>query len=226
MADGKNETALIIGAGNSALCNKSSQVSAIQRSEAGAADYVPHLSLADIRLMVEVTSQQKRFGERNGLLIKTLYDGTLRCSEGIGARPCDIARDSGGWAVSIMDKNGKSGKVAVSPSLAAELHSYFYRLKIPETARIFPISRSQCYRVVCDAFYHAGVRRPTRENDRVGAVHILRHSGAIERLRQTGNPKAVQDQLRHKSTQMTLRYLKTVSADESLRIQQRVDFKW
>jgi len=91
---------------------------------------------------------------------------------------------------------------------------------------IFPISRSQCFRVVCDAFDKAGVRRPTRDNDRVGAVHILRHSGAIERLRQTGNPKALQDQLRHKSAQMTLRYLKTVSADESLKIQQGIDFHW
>jgi integrase len=124
-----------------------------------------------------------------------------------------------------MGKGSKPGKVAMSASLAAEIQSYCYRLKIPETARIFPISRSQCFCVVCNAFDQAGVRRPTRDNDHVGAVHILRHSGAIERLRQTGNPKALQDQLRHKSAQMTLRYLKTVSTDESLKIQQQVDFR-
>jgi len=122
-----------------------------------------------------------------------------------------------------MGKGTKPGKVAISASLAAELQSHCYRLKIVEKDRIFPISRSQCFRIVCDAFDHAGVRRPTRAVDRVGAVHILRHSGAIERLRQTGNPKALQDQLRHKSAQMTLRYLKTISADESLKIQQSVE---
>jgi len=49
---------------------------------------------------------------------------------------------------------------------------------------------------------------------------------AIERLKQGGNPKAVPDQLQHKSAQMTLRYLKTVSADESLKIQEGIDFHW
>jgi len=222
----ENQTVAIIPVKTAVICNKTSQVSAIQRAETVAADYVPHISPGDIRLIVTVASQQKRHGERNSLLIKLLFDGALRCSEAIGVRPCDFTRDGNGWAVSIMGKGSKPGKVAISASLAAELQSYCYRLKIPETARIFPISRSQCFRVVCDAFDRAGVRRPTRDNDRVGAVHILRHSGAIERLRQTGNPKALQDQLRHKSAQMTLRYLKTVSADESLKIQQQVDFKW
>jgi integrase len=231
--DRDNETALTVRANNltvrgdnTVLRNKSIEVSAIRRSEDGAADYVPHISPGDMRLIVTVEAQQKQHGERNSLLEKLLYDGALRCSEGIGVRPCDISRDINGWVVSIMGKGSKPGKVAISASLAAEIQSYCYRHKIGEKERIFPISRSQCFRIVCNAFDRAGVRRPTRDKDRVGAVHILRHSGAIERLRQTGNPKAVQDQLRHKSAQMTLRYLKTISADESLQIQQKVDFKW
>jgi integrase len=62
------------------------------------------------------------------------------------------------------------------------------------------------------AFEKAGIRKP----EHVGTVHVLRHSGAIARLAATGNPKAVQDQLRHKEAQMTLRYLKTLSSLESL----------
>jgi integrase len=222
----ENRAIVVLPSQTGGIGNKSTEVSAIRRGEDGAADYVPHVSPVDIRLIVTVASQQKRHGERNSLLIKILFDGALRCSEAIGVRPCDLARDGSGWSVSIMGKGSKPGKVAISASLAAELQSYCYRLKLPETAWMFPISRSQCFRVVCDAFDRAGVRRPTRDKDRVGAVHILRHSGAIERLRQTGNPKALQDQLRHKSAQMTLRYLKTVSADESLKIQQQVDFHW
>ena len=222
----ENQAIVVLPSQTGGIRNKSMEVSAIRRGEAGAADYVPHVTPGDIRLIVTVAGQQKRHGERNSLLIKLLFDGALRCSEAIGVRPCDLARDGNGWVVSIMGKGSKPGKVAISASLAAEIQSYCYRLKIPETARIFPISRSQCFRVVCNAFDQAGVRRPTRDKDRVGAVHILRHSGAIERLRQTGNPKALQDQLRHKSAQMTLRYLKTVSTDESLKIQQQVDFRW
>jgi len=79
---------------------------------------------------------------------------------------------------------------------------------------------------VTDAFDKAGIPRPTKERDHVGGVHILRHSGAIERLRLTGNPRATQNQLRHKSALMTMRYLKTLTADESLKIQQGVDFRW
>jgi len=222
----ENQSKAVVPYEKGELRNKNIEVSAIRKAEDGAADYVPHISPADIRQIVGVAGQQKRQGERNSLLIKLLFDGALRCSEAIGTRPCDLAREFNGWAISILGKGSKPGKVAISSSLAAEIQSYCYRFKIPETSRIFPISRSQCFRIVCNAFDHAGIRRPTRENDHVGAVHILRHSGAIERLRQTGNPKALQDQLRHKSAQMTLRYLKTVSADESLKIQQGVDFKW
>ena len=51
----------------------------------------------------------------------------------------------------------------------------------------------------------------------------LRHSGAIARLEATGNPKALQDQLRHFSARMTLRYMKTLPAKRSLEISQGVD---
>jgi integrase len=72
------------------------------------------------------------------------------------------------------------------------------------------------------AFEKAGIRKP----EHVGTVHVLRHSGAIARLAATGNPKAVEDQLRHKEAKMTLRYLKTLSSLEGLKIQQEVDFEW
>ena len=62
--------------------------------------------------------------------------------------------------------------------------------------------------------------------DHVGTVHVLRHSGAIARMEETGNRKGVQDQLRHQGARMTLLYLKTVSAKRSLEIQQSVDFRW
>ena len=55
------------------------------------------------------------------------------------------------------------------------------------------------------------------------------HSGlspwdAIFRLRATGDPKALQDHLGHATVGMTLRYLSTIQAEESLRVQQDVEF--
>ena len=223
MTDGKNETALTVRVDNTALRNKSIKVSAIQRAEAGAADYVPHVSAGQVKLMGIVASQNKRHGERNALLIKFLFDGCLRVSEALGVRPVDLQRTPDGWVVKVMGKGNKPGLVAISASIAAELQSYCYRARIAEAGRIFPVSRSQAFRIVGQAFDKAGIRRPSKERDHVGAVHILRHSGAIERLRLTGNPRAVQHQLRHKSALMTMRYLKTLSADESLKIQQGVE---
>ena len=226
MTDGKNETALTVRADNTALRNKSIKVSVIQRAEAGAADYVPHVSSGQVKLMATVAGQNKRHGERNALLIKFLFDGCLRVSEALGVRPVDLQRTPDGWTVRVLGKGNKPGLVAISASIAAELQSYCYRARIDESKRIFPVSRSQAFRIVTQAFDKAGIPRPSKERDHVGAVHILRHSGAIERLRLTGNPRAVQHQLRHKSALMTMRYLKTLSTDESLKIQQAVEFQW
>ncbi len=223
MTDGKNETALTIRADNTASRNKPSQVSAIQRAEAGGADYVPHVSAGQVKLMAVVASQNRRHGERNALLIKFLFDSCLRVSEALGVRPVDLQRTPDGWTVRVLGKGSKPGVVAVSASIAAEIQSYCYRSRIGESERIFPMSRSQAFRIVTEAFDKAGIPRPSKKHDYVGGVHILRHSGAIERLRLTGNPRATQSQLRHKSALMTMRYLKTLSADESLKIQQGVE---
>ena len=226
MSDSKNERALTVRAAPGQLRNKTANVTAIQRAEAGAADYVPHVSMSQVKLMAMVASQNRRDGERNALLIKFLFDGCLRVSEALAMRPIDLQRTPDGWTVKVMGKGSKLGVVAISSSIAAELQSYCYRTRIGENERIFPISRSQAFRIVTQAFDKAGIPRPSKERDHVGGVHILRHSGAIERLRLTGNPRATQSQLRHTSALMTMRYLKTLSADESLRIQQAVEFQW
>jgi len=205
--------------------NKSSQQLAIRRGEAGSADYVVHLNLDQVRQLAGAAGQS-RHGERDKLLVQLYFDGCFRCSEAIGTRPCDISEDSTGWTVKIKGKGNKTTLVAISPTLAAQLQAYAYRNKLGETDRLFPITRSQAFRIVTTAFDRAGLTRPRRETDHVGSVHILRHSGALERLRRTGNPKAVQDQLRHKSALMTMRYLKTLSHEESLQIQQGVELQW
>lgn len=222
----ENSKALEVRGNKPALRNKTSQVSAIQRAEAGAADYVAHVSPGQVMLLATAAGKKARHGRRNALLIRFIFDGCLRVTEAINVRPVDIVESPEGYAVRILashSKNKKAGISAISPRMAADLQSYCFKEKLENTDLIFPISRSQAFRIVTDAFDKAGIHRPTKEHDHVGGVHVLRHSGAIERLRITGNPRATQDQLRHQSALMTLRYLKTLSADESLKVQQSVE---
>ena len=90
MTDSGNETALTVKANNAVLRNKTSNVTAIQRGEAGAADYVCHLTPGQVKLLAIIAARNRRHGERNGLLIKVLFDGALRVSEALGIRPCDL----------------------------------------------------------------------------------------------------------------------------------------
>ena len=55
--------------------------------------------------------------------------------------------------------------------------------------------------------------------------HLLRHSDAIEQLRQTDNTSALQIHLGHACPLMTMRYLSTLAAEEALKIQRLVDFE-
>lgn len=206
------------------LRNKTSNLPAILRGQAGEADYVPHLTRGDVQLMAMVAAKGKRHGRRDAALIRTVYDGALRISEALEIRRVDLGKTPDGWTVHIhRDSKTGSGLAAISEGTVNELIAYAYDAGIAPTARIFPISRSQAYRIIVGAYEKSGVRRPSKATDGVGAVHILRHTGALERLKASGNPRSVQAQLRHKSAAMTLRYLKTQQADESIQIQQGVN---
>ena len=69
--------------------------------------------------------------------------------------------------------------MAISASMVAELQSYCYRARIGEAELIFPVSRSQAFRVVTEAFNKAGIPRPSKEREHVGGVHILRDIAAL-----------------------------------------------
>ncbi len=199
-----------------------SNIPAIRSGQDTQDDYVSHLSPGQVKLMVTVESNNPRHGARNSALLALIYDGALRVSEALGVRPCDIESTPDGYLVAVMGKGKRPGKAAITAATAEKLKSYAYDVGIVRDERLFPITRSQVFRICEDAYKRAGIRQPSKLNDRVGAVHVLRHSGALARLAASGNPKSVQSQLRHKSASMTLRYLKTLTAKEGLAIQQGV----
>lgn len=210
--------------------NSSTNLSIIQRSQAGSADFVSHLTIADVKLMAIVAAKtknpdgkQRQHGERTAALIRVIFDGCLRVSEALGLRPIDIQDTDSGVLLAVMGKGNKPGLVAISAETANTLRSYCYKYHVGETELIFDLSRSQAFRTIEAVYKKAGVRQPSVIQDRVGAIHILRHSGCLARLAISGNPREIQTQLRHKSSAMTLRYMKTLSANEALKNQQQVN---
>lgn len=184
---------------------------------------VPHWGLAEVQQLIAAARQRGKGykGERDGLLVQMLFDGALRVSEGLGVRPLDILRTEHGYRLQVVGKRGYR-QAAVSPSLVAQLQSYAYERGLDRRERFFPFNKHRAWQIVDAAAERAGLVKPPG----VGTVHILRHSGAIERMRVSGNYRSIQEQLGHATAGMTLRYFKTLSAQEALRIQEGIDFQW
>lgn len=183
---------------------------------------IPYLSHREIMQIAQAARSIGRRDQwlRNELLIKVLYDAALRVSEALSLRPADLeVTESGSYLEIRRGKGGRARKVAVSGTVANDIRFYADRERISARRPLFPIQRAAVHKIVTKAMTGAGIEKP----DHVGAVHVLRHSGAIARLRATRNPKAVQDQLGHSSISMTMRYWKTITVEDSLRINQGVD---
>ena len=194
---------------------------AVREGELDSSSTIPHLDMLAVRRLIDVAQAAPKTVQRNALLIATLVDGCLRVSEALGLRPVGLIQSDMGWAA-WMGTGRKSGMVALSNSFVGQLHAYAYRLGLPEDNCLFPVSRGRVHQIVTEAAELADISISAR----VGAVHVLRHSGAIASLTQTGNPKALQNHLRLSSSQMTPLYLETIQAQRSLEIQQGVDFGW
>ena len=182
---------------------------------------IPHLTREDVLRIAEAAERLGRGhkGRRDRLFILTMFDACLRVSEAIGLRPMDILQGPRGFRLRVYGKGNRWGEAAVSPSVAAMLYAYIAERELPPDARIFPFSRKRAHQIVQRAFEEAGVVKPPG----TGHCHVLRHSGALERLRLTRNPRALQEQLRHLTPDMTLRYFKTLTREEALQIQEGVD---
>lgn len=225
MAD-KETSLLPVPAGSTKLNKTARQLATVSAAATAATErYVPHVSLQDIQLLCQTAAStgQPSTRERNVLIIQALFDSCLRVSELLTLRPKDIELVYNAYYLRVW--NGKRKRYetcSISAPMAAKLQSYAYRHRIEPDERLFKINRTRVFQMIAETFKLAGIVKP----DGVGTVHILRHSGALERLRQTRNPQSVQEQLRHASMAMTMRYMRTLGHDEAMRIQSEVDYDW
>lgn len=182
---------------------------------------VPHLDAAAVRQIADVARSLGRGhkGERDRLLICVLFDACLRVSEALRLTQSDIHRSENGYRLRVMGKGHQPGEAVIGADTAAALYAYSHERGLQSEDRFFPITRKRAHQIIQRAFQSAGVAKPAG----TGHCHVLRHSGAIARLRASRNPKSIQDQLRHSSPDMTLRYWKTLEREAALQIQEGVD---
>ena len=175
---------------------------------------VPYLSPEEVRRLT--AGCRGRHRERDVLLIMVLFQTGLRISEALSLTVGHLNRHPG--VVEIVGKGGKVRLVACPAPLSHRLKAYAFDKGLGPGDRLFPVGRKRAWQIIKQAAAHGGIETPVYP-------HLLRHSDAIERLRQTGNPRALQLHLGHASPLMTMRYLSTLTAEEALRINQGVRFE-
>ncbi len=176
---------------------------------------VHYLPQEEVNQIAEACQGRNR--TRDELLILTLFQTGLRISEALSLTPRKIGSYNG-HAVFYIEGKGKKPRLVACPNkLAHRVKNYAFDKKLGLDERIFRINRKRGWQIIRGAGQQAGI-------DKKVYPHLLRHSDAIERLRQTGNPKALQLHLGHASPLMTMRYLVTLTAEDALRIQQEVKF--
>ena len=180
---------------------------------------VPYLTPDEVRQLEDTALEAPRKGDRNALLIRVMFQTGLRISEALSLTPAHVEIFDGRPTFRFIGKGSKPRRVACPVTLAESLQAYAFRHGMESTDRFFAINRFRGYQIITRTAKKAGLEKRVYP-------HLLRHSDAIERLRQTRNPKALQDHLGHASPLMPLRYLSTLQDEDSLRIQQDVEFDY
>jgi integrase/recombinase XerD len=180
-----------------------------------AVSIVPYLTREEVsRLAAACPGKNQR---RDELLILTLFQTGVRISEALSLTPRHIGIAADGAVLHLRGKGGKARLVACPKNLAHRLKSFAFDRQLGLNDRLFKINRKRAWQIIKAASARAGITKRVYP-------HLFRHSGAIERLRQTGNSRALQLHLGHASPFMTMRYLSTLMAEEALIIQQQVEF--
>jgi integrase/recombinase XerD len=178
---------------------------------------VEYLTSDEVKRVV-IASNKGRHGPRDSLLIKILFETGLRISEALSLTPRMIENYEGHAVLFITGKGNKPRMVACPDDLANEIRSFAYLNKIDLDQRIWDINRKRAWQIIKEAAKKAGITKRVYP-------HLFRHSDAIERLRQTGNPKALQHHLGHSLITMTMRYMATLTKEDALKIQRGVVFE-
>ena len=177
---------------------------------------VSFLTESEVNAMANM-ARQMRDGERNELLILTTFQCALRISETLQITKQHRQVVDGKHRLFILGKGHKPRVMSLPEALSYRLGDYIGRHALSDTDRLFPITRQRAWRIIKQCAEGAGLEKRVY-------CHLLRHGGAIARLKRSGNPKSLQIHLGHSDIKMTMRYLSTLQLMESLEIEDKVKF--
>jgi integrase/recombinase XerD len=177
---------------------------------------ISFLSESEVNAMA-AAAKTMRAGDRNELLILDTFQLALRISETLQLTKQHRVFMNGKPRLAILGKGNKPRIVAVPEVLSYRLGDFIGSHNMGDTDKLFPISRQRAWRIIKQCAVKAGI-------DRRVYCHLLRHGGAIARLKRSGNPKSLQIHLGHSDIKMTMRYLSTLQLMESLEIEDKVKF--
>lgn len=168
-------------------------------------DQVVPLDREEVKRII-MAARGGRDPRRNEAIVRLLYDTGIRASEMCSIKVSDLEMSE--RRLSVMGKGGKRRVVAFGAKTARALWAYA-RDAGPDRALFEgergPITRSGLQQMLEKLGIAAGVRDVH--------PHRLRHSFAIEFLRQGGNVFTLQTILGHTHLQMTQRYVAVAQAD-------------
>jgi integrase/recombinase XerD len=177
---------------------------------------VSFLSEVEVNAMA-AAAKTMRDGDRNELMILVTFQLASRISETLQLTKQHRVFMNGKPRLAILGKGGKPRIIAMPEALSDKFGNHIGKYSLSETDRVFPISRQRAWRIIKQCAVIAGI-------DRRVYCHLLRHGGAIARLKRSGNPKSLQIHLGHSDIKMTMRYLSTLQLMESLEIEDKVKF--
>jgi integrase/recombinase XerD len=177
---------------------------------------VSFLSESEVNAMAAV-ARTMRDGDRNELMILVTFQLALRISETLQLTKQHRVFINGKARLAIIGKGSKPRVISIPETLSDKFGNYIGRFNLDDTDRVFPITRQRAWRIIKQCAVKAGI-------DRRVYCHLLRHGGAIARLKRSGNPKSLQIHLGHSDIKMTMRYLSTLQLMESLEIEDKVKF--
>ena len=168
-------------------------------------------------LAMAAEAAKMRDGERNELLILTTFQCALRISETLQITKQHRQIVDGKHRLFVLGKGHKPRIMSLPEALSYRLGDYIGRHGLNDTDRLFPITRQRAWKIIKYCAEKAGLEKRVY-------CHLLRHGGAIARLKRSGNPKSLQIHLGHSDIKMTMRYLSTLQLMESLEIEDKVKF--
>ena len=168
---------------------------------------------------MEDAVRPNRNGDRDALFIEVSFKCCLRVSEVLGLTPSCRGKVDNNYVLLI--KNGKGCKprlLGIGQPLYDKLSGYAYDRKLGPEDKYFKFSRFRALQIIKVAAVKAGI------DSRRVYCHLLRHSGAVNRLKKTGNIQSLKTYLGHTDHKMTERYLVTLQTIESIEIEGAVKF--